>query len=103
MATMIEAAGNSTDAEQRSAEWARHLGLEHLSNEDLTALCLETQHEGEVCVHNLNSPPVFGAADESEYKKSVELAAFCLARVEAEMRGRGLLPKYEAPQVILGG
>ena len=103
MATMNEAAGNSTDAEQRSAEWAGHLGLEHLSNEDLSALCLETQHEAAVCVQNLNSPPVFGAADESEYKKSLQLAVFCLARVEAEMRVRALLPKYEAPQVIVGG
>lgn len=103
MATMIEAAGNSTDAEQLSAEWAAHLGLKHLSNEDLSALCPKTQHEAEVCVRNLNSPPMFGAADESEYEKSLELALFCLARVEAEMRGRGLLPKYEAPQVIIGG
>jgi hypothetical protein len=102
MATMIEAAGNSTDAEQRSAEWAGHLGLEQLSNEDLSALCQKTQHEAEACVQNLNSPPVFGAADESEYKESLELAMFCLARVEAEMRSRGLLPKYEAPQVIVG-
>jgi hypothetical protein len=98
---MIEAAGNSTDAVQLSAEWAAHLSLEHLSNEDLSALCLTTQHEAEVCVRNLNSPPMFG--DESEYEKSLELALFCLGRVEAEMRGRGFLPKYEAPQVIIGG
>ncbi len=94
MSTMIEATGNPTDAEQRSAEWAAHFGLEHLSNEDLSALCLKTQHQADVCARNLNSPPVFGAAEGSEYKKRIELAVSCLARVKAEMRGRGLLPKY---------
>ncbi len=102
MIAMIQQASKSTDVEQRSAEWANQLQLKHFSNEDLSKLRAKLQREAAWLLQSIMCPPVFGAADEEEYKKELELMNFRLAHLETEMRGRGLQPNNEASQIIVG-
>ena len=100
---MFEEAAYLKEAQQRSADWAEGRQLQHLSDEDLSkelSGCLSQEMSD---LANIKTPPVFGADDPDQYENALQFTRLCLARVEHEMRSRGLLPNYAAAQVIIGG